>query len=92
MKIRVSHLGERGTGREGEQRREPTEAGGRVSVQFTNTTVNSEAGQGRVRALGGVKERLLNQEIHRNETDTKENVSRSIFRSSAELTYALFTC
>lgn len=47
MKIRVSQSGERGTGREGgaaEVVREREEAGG-VSVQFTNTTVNSEAGQ-----------------------------------------------
>lgn len=37
--------------------REREEAGG-VSVQFTNTTVNSEAGQDTERAGGGVRKRL----------------------------------
>lgn len=37
---------------------------GGVSVQFTNTTVNSEAGQDTEQAGGGVRKRLLVQECH----------------------------
>lgn len=47
--------------------REREEAGG-VSVQFTNTTVNSEAGQETERAGGRVRKRLPVQECHQNKS------------------------
>lgn len=62
MKIHVSQSGERGE-RAAEVVREREEVGG-VSVQFTNTTVNSEAGQDTERVGGGVRKRLLVQECH----------------------------
>lgn len=64
-----------------------------MSVQFTNTTVNSEAGQGREQALGGVKERLLNQETigMRWIKNKIKNGFHSMFRSPPELTCVLFT-
>lgn len=43
--------------------REREEVGG-VSVQFTNTTVNSEAGQDTEGVGGGVRKRLPVQECH----------------------------
>lgn len=43
--------------------REWEEAGG-VSVQFTNTTVNSGAGKDTERVGGGVRKRLPDQECH----------------------------
>lgn len=60
----VSRVREGQGGRESSRGGEGAKEVGGVSVQFTNTTVNSEAGQDTERVGGGVRKRLPVQECH----------------------------